>query len=156
MDIEKFGTDLVERYLHQRGLRYHRDRHGGRFSMMISTARCDLLGQLDVHGPDRGLLDIRISEFRAATERTRLMELVNEWNRETRWPKAFVYETADPARIGVAGENAYPLTHGIHFQALATFVDTTIGGAIELFEWIRRTVDLPSAQTLERWLGETG
>ena len=87
---------------------------------------------------------------------TELMELVNDWNRETHWPKAFVRETARPGHVSVVGENAYLLTDGIHIEALGNLVRSTVEYGADLFEKIERAICLPSAHTLEEWMDRTG
>ena len=85
-----------------------------------------------------------------------MTQLVNEWNRDTHWPKAFAREASQPSRIGVVGESAYPLADGIHSEALANFVDCTVEYATDLFDKIAEAISLPSAQALEEWLDRTG
>jgi hypothetical protein len=84
------------------------------------------------------------------------MELVNDWNRDTHWPKAFVRETAKPGHVSVVGENAYLLTDGIHVEALGNFIRATVEYGADLFEKIERAVCLPSAHALEQWMDRTG
>jgi hypothetical protein len=154
MQIEPVSTELIERYLDARGLRFYRDGDGEHYLLLLSSEHCRLHVQIGLSGRDRSVLAIRVSpaDHYAAGERGRLMELVNEWNRETRWPKAFVWETSTPGRVGVVGENSYPLTDGIHFDAFATFIDVTVRCATDLFDKIAQSLELPSAETLETWL----
>jgi hypothetical protein len=84
------------------------------------------------------------------------MEAVNDWNRDTHWPKAFVRETSQPNRVGVVGETSFPLTEGIHFEGLAEFIGYTIRCATDLFDKITQAINLPSTQVLEQWLNRTG
>src|ERR1700761_5440796 len=122
MHIEPLSTELIERYLHLRDFRFFRDDDGD-FLLLFSSERCQLHVQMAVSGRDRDVLTIRVShaDYYAASDRGRLSELVNEWNRDTHWPKAFVRETSNPSRVSVIGELAYPLTRGIHLEALTTF-----------------------------------
>jgi hypothetical protein len=154
MHIEEFDAAMIERYLALRGLVFGRGDDGRDFVLPMSCEAGRLRVRLRVSGSSRRLVTIRLrrAEHYDATHRNRLMELVNEWNRDYRWPKAYVRETSDPARIEVVGENCFPLTEGIHFEAFTALVDFTIRGAVELFEKIGPAVELPSARTLERWL----
>jgi hypothetical protein len=158
MHIEPFSAELVERCLDRRELKFFRGRDGEDFLILISSDRSRLHAHLEVCGPNGDLLSIRVTlvDHYNGAEHHRLIELVNEWNRNTRWPKAYVRETPDPNRIGVVGENSYPLMEGIHLEALGRFIDYTIRGSFELFDRIAEAIELPSAKTLETWLREAG
>jgi hypothetical protein len=156
MYIEPLAPELIERYLDLRDLKFFRGRDGDEFLLLMSGEQSRLHIHLQVSGRDRNVLAIRVSpvENYPAGERARLMELVNDWNRDTHWPKAFVRETSHPGQVGVVGESTYPLKDGIHFEALARFIDYTVQGAFDLFDKIGEAIRLPSAQTLETWLRE--
>ncbi len=154
MSIEPFDAGMIERYLGLRELQFDRGSDGRDFIALIGSQQSKFRIWLRVSGPARNLLTIRISEAEryGAAQRNRLLELVNEWNRDTRWPKAYVRETSDPGRVAVVAENCYPLTEGIHFAAFTVFADATIAGAVRLFERISQSIELPSAHTLQLWL----
>jgi Putative bacterial sensory transduction regulator len=156
MYIEPLSTELLERYLDLRDLKFFRGRDGNEFLLLMNGDKSRLHFYLSISGPDRNLLAVRVTpvDNYAAGERARLMELVNDWNRDTHWPKAYVRETSDPSQIGVVGENTYPLKDGIHFEALTRFIDYTLTAAFDLFDKINEALRLPSAQTLETWLRE--
>jgi hypothetical protein len=158
MHVEPFGTELIERYLDSRGWRFFRGRTGREFLVLLSTGQGELHVNVRASGSRRDVLVVRVSPAAhySAGDRSRLMELVNEWNRDTHWPKAFVRETSDPARVGVVGENSYPLGAGIHVEALGNFIEHTISCAAESFDKIADAVRVPSSQTLEAWLHHTG
>ena len=157
MSIELFGPELIERYLNARKLRFYRGKDNGDFLFILTVDIRQLHAHMEVSGPRQDTLSIWVTpaNFYPATDRVRLLELVNEWNRDTRWPKASVRETSDPNRVGVVGETCYPLTHGIHFEAFAGFADHTIKSAIDLFDRITEAVELPSSRTLDLWLRQT-
>jgi Putative bacterial sensory transduction regulator len=158
MQIEPLSTELVERYLRSRQLRFFRSDDGEEFMMLPSYERGKLQVNLRINGLRRDIFEISISPpgYYPATERPRLMELVNDWNRETHWPKAFVRETARPGQVSVVGENAYLLTDGIHVEALGNLVRSSVEYGADLFEKIERAICLPSAHTLEEWMDRTG
>jgi hypothetical protein len=154
MLIEEFNAQLIERYLELRRLQFNRASNGREFLVQVRTEHCKVRVRLRVSGSKRNILTIRVTpaEHYQATQRQRLMELVNGWNHDTRWPKAYVRETSSPDRVGVVAENCYPMMDGIHFEAFTRYVDYTIGGAVELFDTISRGIELPSARTLDLWL----
>ncbi|TAM68879.1 YbjN domain-containing protein [Mycobacterium sp.] len=158
MQIEPLSTDLIERYLQSRGLRFFRSDDGEEFLMLSSYERGKLHVTLRVNGLRRDVLEISISPaaYYAAGERPRLMELVNDWNRDTHWPKAFVRETARTGHVSVVGENAYLLSDGIHLEALGNLVRSAVEYGADLFAKIEQAIRLPSAHTLEQWMDRTG
>ncbi len=154
MHVEKFNADLIERYLELRRLRFNRADNGREFVVAMRGERCKMRVRLRISGSKRNILTLRVTpaDHYQATQRQRLMELVNKWNHDTRWPKAYVRETSSPDRVGVVAENCYPMMDGIHFEALTRYIDYTIGGAAELFDTISQGIELPSAHTLDLWL----
>ncbi|MGD1172297.1 YbjN domain-containing protein [Mycobacterium seoulense] len=158
MQIEPLSTDLIARYLQSRQLRFFRSDDGEEFLMLPGYECGKLHVNLRINGLRRDVFEISISPagYYPAAERPRLMELVNDWNRETHWPKAFVRETARPGQVSVVGENAYLLTDGIHIEALGNLVRSTVEYGADLFEKIERAICLPSAHTLEEWMDRTG
>jgi hypothetical protein len=85
MQIEPVSTELIERCLDARGTRFYRGGDGERYLVLLSSEHRRLHVQIGLNRRDRGVVAIRVSsaEHFAAGQRTRLMELVNEWNRET-------------------------------------------------------------------------
>jgi hypothetical protein len=158
VDVEPLSAGLIERYLDSRGLRFYRSRDGKGLLVLFSTQHGKLQVNLRVGGMHSDVLAISISTatYNLAADRSRLMELVNDWNRDTHWPKAFVRDTSQPGRIAVVGESAYPLADGIHVDALGNFINSSIRGGAKLFDKVAQAISVPSAQTLEDWLNRTG
>lgn len=88
MRIEPLSTELIERYLRSRQLRFFRSDDGEEFLLLSSYQRGKLHVNLRVNGLRRDLLEISITPaaYYSAGERPRLMELLNDWNRDTHWP----------------------------------------------------------------------
>lgn len=157
MQIEPLSTELIERYLRSRQLRFFRSNDGEEFLLVSAHERGKVLVTLRLNGLRRDILEVSMSpaRYHPVAERPRLLELVNDWNRDTHWPKAFVRETGRPGHVSVVGENAYLLTDGIHLEALGNLVRSTVEYGADLFDKIERSVRLPSADALERWLDRT-
>jgi hypothetical protein len=158
VNIEPLSTALIERYLESRQLRYYQG-SGGKDTLLLFTSdhgRMHVNLQIGGKRADVLVVVVTPAAYYHASDRPRLTELVNEWNRDTHWPKAFVRETMQPNRITVVGENAYPLPAGIHQEALGNFIECTIEYATDLFNKVAEAVSLPSAQSLEEWLDRTG
>jgi hypothetical protein len=159
MQIEPLGAELIERYLQSRQLRFFRSGDGEEFLVVLSNyERGKLHVHLRINGLRRDILEISISPagYYQASERPRLMELVNDWNRDNHWPKAFVRETPEPSRISVVGETAYLLADGIHLEALGHFIRSGVEYGADLFGKIDQAISLPSADALEEWMDRTG
>jgi Putative bacterial sensory transduction regulator len=158
VDVEPLSAELIERYLDSRGLRFYRSRDGKGLLMLFSTEDGKLQVNLRVSGKRSDVLVISISTgtYHRAADRSRLMDVVNDWNRDTYWPKAFVRETSQPGRIAVVGESAFPLADGIQFDALGNFINASIRTGAELFAKVARATSVPSVRTLEEWLDRTG
>ncbi|SPM33347.1 hypothetical protein MRAB57_1151 [Mycobacterium rhizamassiliense] len=159
MQIEPLSAELIERYLVSRELRFFRSDDGEDFLLVLSNyERGKLHVHLRINGLRRDILEISVSPaaYYPATERPRLMELVNEWNRDNHWPKAFVRETPQPSHVGVVGETAYLLADGIHVAALGNFIKSGVEYGADLFAKIDQAISLPSADALEEWMDRTG
>jgi hypothetical protein len=159
MQIEPLSTDLIERYLRSRHLRFFRSDDGEEFMLLLSNfERGKLHVNLRINGLRRDVLEVSITPagYYEAAARPRLMELVNDWNRDTHWPKAFVRETAAPNHVTVVGESAYLLTDGIHLAALGNLITSTVEYGVDLFAKIEQAASLPSAEALEEWMDRTG
>ncbi|MEZ0351513.1 YbjN domain-containing protein [Mycobacterium sp. pR1184] len=159
MQIEPLSPELIERYLRSHQLRFFRSDDGAEFMMVLSHyQRGKLHVNLRINGLRPDILEISISPagYYQASERPRLMEVVNDWNRDNHWPKAFVRECTQPSHFSVVGESAYLLTDGIHLAGLGHFIRSTVEYGTDLIEKIEHAVSLPSAGALEEWMDRTG
>ena len=157
MDIEPLSLQLIERYLDARDLRFYRGRDGNDILVLFGTQNGSLQVNLRCGGKRGDVMVISVSPAAnyPAGERAHLLEVVNEWNRDTHWPKAFVRETSQPDRIGVAGEYSVVLPKGVHYDGLAEILECTLACAGDLFDAVNAAISLPSTQTLEQWLDRT-
>lgn len=158
MTIETFDTTLIERYLHARHMHYYRDRDGDFLVMIATDDGPELRVHLTAEGSDRRVFVIRVTTLGVypAHQRAQLESLIGQWNREKRWPKAYLSDVPDHGGIRVFGENAYPLMSGIHWDLFATLADYTIGAAADLLIWLTQAVGLPTAHEMESWLRRRG
>jgi len=78
--------------------------------------------------------------------RTSLLHVVNGWNRDRFWPKAYVREEGD--RLALYGEGSTDLAHGVTDDQLARFVLTGLATTLQLFDHVAATLpppDVPDA-----------
>lgn len=156
MNVEPFGTAMIEQYLRARSWHFFCDEYGD-FLVLITSGARELQVRLCANGShgDVFAIVVRTAEKFPVSDRGRLLEAVNRWNREKRWPKSFVQETSDATTLRIIGENSFPLMDGVHFELFATLADFTINTAARMFEYIAELLAVPSAETLEGWLRRT-
>lgn len=157
MEIEPLSTQLIERYLSSRDLRFYRSNDGDEYLVLFSTEHGKLHVTMRLSGPRQHVFVISVTPATnyPVAQRVRLMEVINDWNRDSWLPKAFVRQTSLPDQVGVVGEQSVWLPQGIHFEALAEIIDATTTCAGDLFEKIISAMSLPSASTMQRWLDRT-
>lgn len=132
MSIESSGTELVERYLRARRLRYFRGRHDREFFVILTAGHDRLHVHLEIVPGSRDALTIRVTPgyFFPAIDRERLLGLARDWNGQSQGVEAVVHESSDPSRIGVVAENSYQIADDADVD---DFADQTIRSAIKLF-----------------------
>ena len=140
MTTEPFGTELIERYLRARKLRYFRGCHDGEFFFLLTVGHERLHVHLEAAAADHVTVRVTPANFFPAADRPRLQQFIDNWNVESRRATAIVHESSDPTRIGVVVENSYPIGRGMQLEDFAGLADNTIRSAIKLFAEITPTV----------------
>lgn len=162
MRTRPLGTELMERYLRSRRLRYFRGHHDGEYFFILTVGRERLHVHLDMLRGHRYLFTIRVAPayYFPATHRAGLVRFANKWNRDNHCATASVHESSDPSRVGVVVENSHPIGYRPDFAAYARFVDDTIQSAVTLFAElppVGAPVGVPaSPRVLETWLPDAG
>ncbi len=151
MRTESFDTELIERYLRTRKLRYFRGHHDGEFFFIHTVGHERLHVHLEIDPADPETLTIRVTpaHFFPAADRARLMHFADTWNEDAGRVKAVVHESCDLNRIAVVAENCYPIA-GMPFDDFATVADDAIRSGVELFAGI------PPTRRLGAWLKDAG
>jgi len=133
---------MIERYLKQHGLRYLRDSDGD-FQVQFAYDE-DVGGELTIYcgaeGRDHDIYVVRISSSRMVpkAEWGRAITLCNTWNKDKRWPKAYL-RVKDPSTDVVGGiflEEELNLEAGVHFELLDSYTTTAIAAANEFWRWL--------------------
>ena len=127
-------SELIEQYLHSRGLRYFRGRHDGAYFFILTVGHERFHVHLEILPGKSDVLLVRIApgHYFPAAERDRMIGFARSWNAESRCAEVIVYESSDPSRIGLAAESSCPLVH-VDADDFANFADEAIRCAIELF-----------------------
>jgi hypothetical protein len=67
--------------------------------------------------------------------KSNLLELVDEWNRETLWPKVYTH-TSDDGVVRLIGESQMVVTGGVVLAQFAASVVNWVQASIEFDRWI--------------------
>ena len=158
MTTESFGTELIERHLRTRKLRYFRGHHDGEFFFILTVGQDRLHVHLEIDPADRETFTIRVTHpyFFPAADRARLRKFADSWNLESRRVKAVVQESCDPNRIAVVAETSYPIMRDMPFEEFAGLADNTIRSAVKLFAEMTPPAEPTPTRTLGTWLKDAG
>jgi hypothetical protein len=143
-NVQKFDHDMIKKYLHAHDLKYLIDSDGD-FLVQFGYADewgCSLKIYLIVGGTRKDIYVIKVySDKRISRgDWTRVIGLCNTWNKERRWPKAYLH-VDDPAadQTGlVVVEQHIDLEKGIHQELLDDFTSTMIMGAFQFWKWVHQ------------------
>lgn len=140
--VQKLSPEMVEAFLASIGWRYLRDKDSN-FEVQFSyqeDIECALRFSLLLQGRNRDIyyLRMRSDKYVKRSDWPRYMYLVNRWNSERRWPKAYL-EIQDPAtsqRGEIILEQQMDLEQGIHQELLDDYTNTIFFGCYEFWKWI--------------------
>lgn len=141
--VETFSPTMVETYLRSRRLAYQRDGDGDFRIAFAYDAElgCALDCWMIVGGRDRQILAFRAVGQRPIPrgEFSRVLALCNEWNRDRRWPKAYLFHrSVDDEPGAIYLEENIDLAPGIHQELLDDWLDTMRSAAVEFWIWAHR------------------
>lgn len=139
-------SELVERYLRSRGLRYFRGCHDGEYFFILTVGQERFHVHLEVLPAKSDVLLVRVApgHYFPATDRDRMIGFARSWNAENRCAEVIVYESSDPSRIEVAAESTCPLAD-VEADDFANFADKAIRSAIKLFAELTSAPELRDA-----------
>jgi hypothetical protein len=147
---ESLSTDLTERYLRSRGLRYFRTyfqgQHDGEYFYVANANPLRLHVHLGISRWHSDVFTIRVTPacFFPAADGARLAQLADTWNRQNREVTAIVHGSSDPQRIGVYARSSQRIRNRIPFEDFASSIDRAVAAAIDLFSVWAPIVGLPS------------
>ena len=139
--VQKFDRNMIERYLKSRSWKYLIDSDGDyrvEFAM-DDEAGCELTVWLIMGGPNKEIYDCMIWSSRRVKKEEwgKAILMCNDWNKQKRWPKAYVYvrdrntDTVGDIRL----EQQMDLETGIHQELFDDFTSTIISGAHAFWKW---------------------
>jgi hypothetical protein len=154
MHIEPLTSTLVESALRTAGLRFLTNPEGDFICMFRGPGDFALDAQITIEGSAKDILCVRcltpnyLPDFRGP----RLQQITADWNRDMRWPKAYLHTRDDRTGIRVVGEHQLLVTGGVHQELVAGVIQSAIAGASRLFENITTEFTEPNFNQLEAWL----
>jgi len=156
--IEQFQRCQIERYLRERDLRYLVDQEGDFIVDFYGDEIPDYRVQLSAEGANGEVLGVRLGleTPHPETMRDRIEGFVAGWNRQMRWPKAYVIEDRRGRGIRVIGENSFPLAAGIHQELLDEFIEVSIRAGRQMLGDLVAAAQTPTGDELETWLRRAG
>jgi hypothetical protein len=138
--VQKFDHSMIEAYLRGRELKFLRDSDGD-FVLeweRDETIGCELRMLLAAAGKNKDIYSILVRSNRRIPRQDweRCVSLCNTWNREKRWPKAYVFWLeGDDASGQILLEGQIDLAKGIHSELFADFTETILGTAFQFWKW---------------------
>ncbi len=142
--VQRFEPGMVEKYCKSFGLHYLKDAEGD-FRVDFSfdeECGCELTLWLMIKGTQSQIYVVRLlSATRIPrSEWPRAIDACNTWNRDHRWPKAYLnaYNPETDAVGFVEVEQQIHLEKGIHQELLDDFTSRTVAGGFEFWRWAHR------------------
>ncbi len=141
--VQKFDHSMIERSLRASQMKFLRDSDG---DFIVQFGYSDDMGcELDVYlivgGRQADIYNVMgMSNMRIPkNDWGRAVMLCNTWNKEKRWPKAYL-NVKDPndATATIIVEQQIDLEKGIHQELLDDFTLTMISGMLHFWEWAHK------------------
>ena len=139
--VEQFSRSMIERYLRVNQLRSLRDSDGDfhvEFGYEDETG-CELTVLLEATGAEQSIYSVVVVSNRRVprNEWGRVVALCNEWNEDTRWPKAYfhVRSAASDMHGSVILEEHIDLEAGIHWELFESWTTLVIGAGFRFWKW---------------------
>ena len=137
--VQHFNRGMLKSYLKSNGLHYLRDQDND-FVINFSgddEIGCDLAVWLITSSNNADVLDIMIEGQKPIPKAQwgQALTVCNEWNKSTRWPKAFL-QVNDPSKDTVGKillKEAIDLEKGVHQELLDDYIDTSVSASIQFW-----------------------
>ncbi|GAB4441339.1 MAG: hypothetical protein OHK0015_38500 [Chloroflexi bacterium OHK40] len=140
--VQKLSHAMVEEYLRTMGYKFLRDSEGD-YRVDFSYDEqldCKISYYMLIDGQNRNIYTVRVYSDKRVPRNDwpRFLFLVNEWNKDKRWPKAYLYirdpQTSPSGEVIL--EQQMDFEQGIHQELLNDFTNTTLAGAYAFWGWI--------------------
>jgi hypothetical protein len=139
--VQPFTRSMIEQCLRSTQTKYLKDSDGD-FIVQFNYSDeigCDFDILIMAGGKNADICSVtgRANKRIQKNDWGRAIMICNTWNKEKRWPKAYLY-VQDPATStsgAVYLEQQIDLSPGVHQELLNDFIFTTISGVISFWEW---------------------
>lgn len=142
--VQKFDRNMIERSLQSVSLKFLKDNDG---DYLVQLGYSDEMGcELDIMLMASGQQD-DVYYMRGQSNKRiprndwgRAVMLCNTWNKERRWPKAYLY-VKDPntdATGLIILEQQFDLEQGIHQELFNDFTRVAIASMLSFWEWAHK------------------
>lgn len=139
--VQKFDRSMIEKALRGASLKYLRDSDG---DFIVQFGHSDKMGcEVDIlllaAGSKAEIYSVtgRSNKRIPRSDWGRAMTICNTWNKEKRWPKAYLYmeNPSTDTTAAIVLEHQIDLEHGIHQELLDDFTFTIVAGIFSFWEW---------------------
>lgn len=141
--VQKFDRSMVQRFLQTSGLKYLVDSDGDFVAEFgyDPALDCELSFWFIVGGPDHDIYRVAAKSNKRISQSdwARAVMLCNEWNRDRRWPKAYltIHESGTLPYGDIMLEEQIDLEKGIHQELLDDFSLTVMATANAFWKWAK-------------------
>jgi len=146
--VQAFDYSMIERFVRSKNWKFLRDNDGDfrvEFAYDQDTG-CEMTVWLMAGGSKHNVYTVLVTADKhiAKSDWGRAIMLCNTWNKEKRWPKAFLH-VRDPNSDTIGAirlEGQIDLEQGIHQELFDDFTLTIISGANTFWEWAHKEQNL--------------
>jgi len=139
--VQNFDRSMIETHLRRRALQFLTDSDGD----FVAQFRYDeeIGGELTVQymaeGSQNEIYTLRVRSSRTIPKNSwgRAIMSCNTWNKERRWPKAYLYvrDSMTDSSGEIILEEQIDLEKGVHQELLDDFTETVEGTAFAFWKW---------------------
>ncbi len=139
--VQTFERNMIREYLDDKELKYFQDDEE---NFLVHFAydddwQCELTVVFTAQGDDQEILTIYVFSSKKVPRRDwgRAIFLCNQWNKESRWPKAYLsIEDMDKDKTGeITLEGQLDLEAGIHQELFNDFSTAIIAASMGFWQW---------------------
>jgi len=138
--VRTFNKELIEAYLRRKNLKFLVDSDGDyRVDYAYDEeCGCEMTVWMILGGSKKDIYCVRVNTDKRIAQRDwgKAVLICNQWNKEKRWPKAFLYYRDAEAEHGdILLEGQIDLEQGIHQELFDDFTNTVIATAFQFWKW---------------------
>lgn len=150
--VIKPDQDLVKQLLDQMELKYVVDDDGD-----LAAPWEGFRVYFMFRGDNQELYAVRTFYDRAYSidSKTEMLEVVDEWNRDTLWPKVYTH-THDDGVVRLIGESQMVVTGGVNLEHFVSSTASWVQASIAFDQWLTERLGLEDTKPDDTAPGDTG